>query len=576
MKISVKYLVTLLFLFIFFSQDIWAETEPRTYSIKRKYSLTHFGQEHGIRVSTDKPWNRVTVAVVTEQDVNFHQAACKHSGPLPLYQAYVDENSEELSHKGFTTGTAYTLTWLKIMGCHDHPNTDTSRFITKNAFTAAYWLGNGAFRKAIKNINVIITITLDGDLTLADVKEIKVPGIDKPIASWEFEAEEVMKELRDILEDPKKYPNYVMLAAHRGYWMYAPENSLEAFKNGIDFGADMVEIDIKMTADKQIMVAHDFHLGRLTTLPDKLKNAVFEDKDPNGDIKDKGYYKFSKMRLCDLRPDLCPGNRGYDPKNPNNCDTCTATEGINNQRPVRLRRPNGQQAENLPTLAEAFDFFLKNKPVLIDIDKIDPGAGTTEEPKTYFFDALYALADRKGILKRIIVKQRIDKFNPSELKKSEVVDWNAWYFTPTAFADVNLNPKNPEGIPTGVFDWCNDGRGTNTLIGCLREYKRQEINSPGIEYIYMYDPAESSFAETYEYIRETMNNRVFQFPAYPENTVGVWNPKPLIFTDIDPSLDRRNDWNWLLQPERRPDVIISDRFEVLFDLLKDMGLRSKQ
>ena len=38
--------------------------------------------------------------------------------------------------------------------------------------------------------------------------------------------------------------------------------------------------------------------------------------------------------------------------------------------------------------------------------------------------------------------------------------------------------------------------------------------------------------------------------------------------------DRRCDWDWLLKVAHAPDVVISDRLEILFDYLKTIGKRS--
>ncbi|MBR7087385.1 MAG: glycerophosphodiester phosphodiesterase, partial [Prevotella sp.] len=36
---------------------------------------------------------------------------------------------------------------------------------------------------------------------------------------------------------------YIFVAAHRADWKYAPENSLQALRNAIFFGADIIETD---------------------------------------------------------------------------------------------------------------------------------------------------------------------------------------------------------------------------------------------------------------------------------------------------------------------------------------------
>lgn len=54
----------------------------------------------------------------------------------------------------------------------------------------------------------------------------------------------------------------VLVVSHRGDWRNAPENSLQAFQNCIDMGADMVEIDLKRTKDGELVVIHDNLINR--------------------------------------------------------------------------------------------------------------------------------------------------------------------------------------------------------------------------------------------------------------------------------------------------------------------------
>jgi glycerophosphoryl diester phosphodiesterase len=52
--------------------------------------------------------------------------------------------------------------------------------------------------------------------------------------------------------------------AHRGFSGAAPENTLAAVRAAIEVGADMVEIDVTLSADSYIVVIHDETLGRTT------------------------------------------------------------------------------------------------------------------------------------------------------------------------------------------------------------------------------------------------------------------------------------------------------------------------
>ncbi|MDA0172774.1 glycerophosphodiester phosphodiesterase family protein [Solirubrobacter taibaiensis] len=56
----------------------------------------------------------------------------------------------------------------------------------------------------------------------------------------------------------------VLVAAHRGYWRGAPENSLPSFEQAIAHGADMIELDVMRTSDGQLVLMHDTSVDRTT------------------------------------------------------------------------------------------------------------------------------------------------------------------------------------------------------------------------------------------------------------------------------------------------------------------------
>jgi glycerophosphoryl diester phosphodiesterase len=55
-----------------------------------------------------------------------------------------------------------------------------------------------------------------------------------------------------------------LIVAHRGASARAPENTMEAFRLGIDDGANAIELDVHLTADGQLAVIHDETLERTT------------------------------------------------------------------------------------------------------------------------------------------------------------------------------------------------------------------------------------------------------------------------------------------------------------------------
>jgi glycerophosphoryl diester phosphodiesterase len=53
--------------------------------------------------------------------------------------------------------------------------------------------------------------------------------------------------------------------AHRGASGSAPEHTREAFRRAVEFGADMIELDVQLSADGELVVIHDFELERTTS-----------------------------------------------------------------------------------------------------------------------------------------------------------------------------------------------------------------------------------------------------------------------------------------------------------------------
>lgn len=68
----------------------------------------------------------------------------------------------------------------------------------------------------------------------------------------------------------------VMKIAHRGGFAFAPENSMQAFKNALKKNIDGIEFDIHLTKDKRIIVMHDNNVKRTTDGYGLIKDLTFE------------------------------------------------------------------------------------------------------------------------------------------------------------------------------------------------------------------------------------------------------------------------------------------------------------
>lgn len=70
--------------------------------------------------------------------------------------------------------------------------------------------------------------------------------------------------------------NTVLVEGHRGYSAKYPENTLIAFEAAMDLGVDGVELDIRWSADKVLMVIHDASLYRTCDVEVNVNQLTLE------------------------------------------------------------------------------------------------------------------------------------------------------------------------------------------------------------------------------------------------------------------------------------------------------------
>lgn len=113
---------------------------------------------------------------------------------------------------------------------------------------------------------------------------------------------------RGVFEPAPDPPVDFAVTAHRGGAVEDPENTLAAFQNAIDQGADWVELDVQQTADGVLMVMHDSNLKRTTGLDKEFWQVTYDEiKDlDNGSWFDP---TFASERVCTLEEALvlCKG-----------------------------------------------------------------------------------------------------------------------------------------------------------------------------------------------------------------------------------------------------------------------------
>ena len=86
-------------------------------------------------------------------------------------------------------------------------------------------------------------------------------------------AKEPVTRFREKLFDNKS--KYVTVVAHRGDWRNSPENSMQAFRNCLEMGVDMIEIDVRKTKDNELVIIHDATVDRTTNGKGKVALCCF-------------------------------------------------------------------------------------------------------------------------------------------------------------------------------------------------------------------------------------------------------------------------------------------------------------
>ena len=68
----------------------------------------------------------------------------------------------------------------------------------------------------------------------------------------------------------------VLVACHRGDWRNWPENSLAAIESVIGMGADIMELDLKLTKDSVLVLCHDKTIDRTTSGKGRVCDITYD------------------------------------------------------------------------------------------------------------------------------------------------------------------------------------------------------------------------------------------------------------------------------------------------------------
>ncbi|WP_419872321.1 glycerophosphoryl diester phosphodiesterase membrane domain-containing protein [Candidatus Pristimantibacillus sp. PTI5] len=90
----------------------------------------------------------------------------------------------------------------------------------------------------------------------------------------------------------------VLLSAHRGDSLEAPENSLAAVRSSVKQGIDAVEIDVQLTKDGVVVLHHDYNLQRMAGVPKRVNELTYDEVARlNIGIRDGGFGESERIPM---------------------------------------------------------------------------------------------------------------------------------------------------------------------------------------------------------------------------------------------------------------------------------------
>ena len=105
--------------------------------------------------------------------------------------------------------------------------------------------------------------------------------------------------MSELVEWFYAFPRPVIIA-HRGASAYYPENTMPAIKSAMEAGADMIEVDVQMSADEVPVIAHDPDLERTAFLKKRISDLSWEQLQQI-DVGSWFHPRFAEIRILSLQ-----------------------------------------------------------------------------------------------------------------------------------------------------------------------------------------------------------------------------------------------------------------------------------
>jgi hypothetical protein len=196
--------------------------------------------------------------------VNFYDLSKNEKLKL-VYGAFANNNDEVHYQEGYWTQAKVNFKQLyshnyKELAIQNKPAASVNIYSATNRYGRVLELH-------------LLPVQIEVKVKNATLHEVNIPGIGIKKAAELFNNPSIfnaqLAQIKRVFEAPRYY-DYSIVAAHRGYWAEpgVPENTIAAFYRAYEIGADLIEVDVRLTKDGIPVACHDDFLYRLYDVTD--------------------------------------------------------------------------------------------------------------------------------------------------------------------------------------------------------------------------------------------------------------------------------------------------------------------
>jgi glycerophosphoryl diester phosphodiesterase len=221
------------------------------------------------------------------------------------------------------------------------------------------------------------------------------------------------------------------IVAHRGIPTEAPENTIASFQRAVELGADAIELDVRLTADKIPVVYHYFYLQENTSASGAIFDFTLEQlRDVKVFCKNNPAAKYGRISTLSEILEMFGGKIGFE---------------------IEIKGPEPEAPEIIGGVLNEFKNFWNSFEItsyepalLLSVQKICPGL---------IVDLLFPRSESW---------MKLDVVQYQAIHHSRLAHARAVHLHPTQLSETVVNALRNQGIEIHVWD-VNDEQALMTV-----------------------------------------------------------------------------------------------------------------